>query len=210
MRIIVKLFSLVVVIVKSQSSQSRSHFSRSGYHRWCPFNSLNVPESSHILPSTRSVPPDLQRFITQRSPRTCICSSLRAEREQWFFRKISPTVLRKSPQLSSILHALLPMFSSPLLSFSQLQFCIIYMVVWLTLSQDHKLEKGLLLFCGSLCLHGVWSRAWCSMGICWMTMTVILLCFCLGDGSFKRLLNWAEIWLTSSTWGPASSHTSCM
>ena len=101
MRIIVNLFSLVVVIVKSQSSQSRSHFSRSGYHRWCPFSSLNVPESSHILPATRSVPPDLQRFITQRSPRTCICSSLRAEPEQWFFRKISPTVLRKSPQLSS-------------------------------------------------------------------------------------------------------------
>lgn len=94
MRIIVKLFSLVVVIVKSQSSQSRSHFSRSGYHHWCPFISLKVPEFSHILPSTRSVPPDLQKFITQRSPQTCLCSSLRAEPKQWFFRKISPTVLR--------------------------------------------------------------------------------------------------------------------
>lgn len=155
-------------------------------------------------------------------PQTCKDSSLRGAPGPASVplseRSASSGSSGKSPQLSSenlpncpqILHALLPMFSSPLLSFSQLQFCIIYMVVWLTLSQDHKLEKGLLLFCGSLCLHGVWSRAWCSMGICWMTMTVILLCFCLGDGSFKRLLNWAEIWLTSSTWGPASSHTSCM
>ena len=92
MRIIVKLFSLVVKIVKSQSSQSRPHFSRSGYHRWCPFSSRNVPESSHSL--------SLQPAVF---PKTCTHSSLwgapraasvprSVEPKQWFFRK--------SPQLS--------------------------------------------------------------------------------------------------------------
>lgn len=80
MRIIVKLFSLAVVIVKSQNSQSRSHFSRSGYHRWCPVSSLNIPSHHTFSPFNPQCfprpapihlsegPPELHPFISQRSP----------------------------------------------------------------------------------------------------------------------------------------------
>lgn len=136
MRIIVKLFSLVVVIVKSQSSQSRSHFSRSGYHHWCPYFFEGPRVLSHSPFPTRSVPPDLQKFIT-------LGGAPRPASVPLSERSPSSGSSEKSPQLSSD-----PSHTPSHVSFSlQLQFYVIYLVVWLTLSQDHKLEEGVPVLC---------------------------------------------------------------